>query len=203
MKDLRLKTAKTIASYFDKRKKGHVGNSGYRKTSDLGILFDVVNELVSRRIVVPDSTIFLDLGCGDGRVCMLMSYFCRWAIGIEVEEFIYDEYLYSKKQIEHFLRQNNLLPLPSGLCVLLGDSLSESIHRTIEEKTGITIRDVDIFYTYITLHDVYAEMLRDKAKIGSYYMVYGFSGIIPSYDGFSLLDPDVSGKKTVALYCKK
>jgi len=192
-------TVSVLARYFDGMKCGHVGSDGYRKTSDMRVLLDVVRDLLNCGVIDPDKTVFLDLGSGDGRVCMLMSYFCKWSIGVELEDFIYEEYFQRRREVDLLLSQG-LLPLGNNLCILNGDALNDDTHRQVESITGISLRDVDIFYTYITLHDVYADMLQKKANPGSFYMVYGFSAILPRYDGFTLLNPDVGGHRLVALY---
>ncbi|HYR02842.1 MAG TPA: hypothetical protein VES58_05815, partial [Syntrophobacteria bacterium] len=62
--------------------------------------------------------------------------------------------------------------------------------------------DMDLFYTYITLHDLFADKISREAKKGALYMIYGFSLILPRYDGLELLVPDLGGQGIVALYGK-
>ncbi len=203
MDDLTIKTIEAIISFFDANKKGHIGSSGYRKTSSLDVVFKAVKELMAQNIIRNKETIFLDLGCGDGRVCMLMSYICKWSIGIELEDFIYDEYKEARNQIENILRSQKLLPIPENIFVVNGDSLSMETYKVIKQKINVELENVDLFYTYITLHDAFANMLKERARKGSYYMVYGFSGILPQYDGFELINPDIANEKLIALYRKK
>lgn len=202
MDRLTYETLERLAEFFDSRKVGHIGNSGYRKTSDMAVLLKVVSCLINGGIIDPGRTIFLDLGSGDGRVNIFMAYLCRWSLGFEIEDFIYDEYLELRDQVSSLLRAERLMALPDNLRVWCGNSLDEKSHRKMEKETGVTLSDVDIFYTYITLHDLFADFLRETARRGSYYMVYGFSGILPRYEGFELIDPDVAGQKIVALYRK-
>ncbi len=203
MDELTVKTIEAIITFFDANQKGHIGNSGYRKTSSLSVLFRAVKKLMAQNIIQYKKTVFLDLGCGDGRVCMLMSYICKQSIGIELEDFIYDEYREVRNQVENILKLNRLLPFPDNMLVINGDSLSAETHKFIKQKVDIELKDVDIFYTYITLHDAFASMLKEKARKGSYYMVYGFSGVLPRYDSFELVDPDVANEKLIALYRKR
>ncbi|SFM72798.1 hypothetical protein [Thermodesulforhabdus norvegica] len=202
MDRLTCKTLQRLAEFLDARKVGHVGNSGYRKTSDMAVLLKILERLIDKGIVVPKKTVFLDMGSGDGRVNIFMAYVCRWSLGFEIEDFIYDEYLDLKGEIASFLKMKGLKPLPDTLKVWCGDSLDERSHRKMSEETGVTLADVDIFYTYITMHDLFADFLREKARSGAYYMVYGFNGILPRYRGFELVDPDVAGQKIVTLYRK-
>lgn len=191
-----------IARFFDSRKAGCAGNSGYRKTSDLSILLKIVGNLVERKIIMPMKSIFMDLGSGDGRVNMMMAYVCRWSLGFELEEFIYDEYILKRREVDEALCKDNLLLLPNTIHIWCGNSLDDGSYGLMHIETGLTIKDVDIFYTYITLHDTFAEFLDKRARRGAYYIVYGVHRILPKYNGFTLVDPDVAGQRVVALYKK-
>lgn len=43
----------------------------------------------------------------------------------------------------------------------------------------------DLFYTYLVMHEEFAEMLAERAKRGSIFMVYGLNRILPRYPGVS------------------
>lgn len=197
------KTAQAIARFFDDIKIGYTGHSGYRKTTDLFVFSEACHELMKKNLLSPDKTVFLDLGCGDGRVNLFMSYFVRYSIGIELEDFIYDEYPLRRAELEKYLKDNNLIPLPQNIFILHGNSLSDQVHQELFNQTGLTLEDVDIFYTYITLHDAFADLILRKGKHGALYMVYGFNAVLPRYDGFSLLDPDLGRQGFIALYRKE
>ncbi len=198
----REKTLYAVADFFDCLRVGYAGNSGYRKTTDLSVFLTVARSLIARGLINPDETVFLDLGSGDGRVSMLMGYLCRYSIGIEVEDFIYDDYLARRRELEWYLSSHGLLPISPRVIVVRGDSLDEETYEHIEKETGISFRDVHLFYTYITLHDVFARLVEEKAREGALYMVYGFSGILPRYEGLELLDADVANQHIVSLYRK-
>jgi hypothetical protein len=80
------------ANYFDGRKVGCFGNAGYRKTTDLSKFCACIEDLINSGIIRPRNTVFADLGCGDGRVNLLMSYFVRLSIGLEIDSEILSEY---------------------------------------------------------------------------------------------------------------
>ena len=90
------KTMKLAADYFDGRKVGCFGNTGYRKTTDLSKLSACIDDLAASGIINPGSTVFADLGCGDGKVNLLMSYFVRVSIGIEIDSEFFQNTLPEK-----------------------------------------------------------------------------------------------------------
>ena len=196
------KTLRTISIFFDKYKVGYEGNKGYRKTTNLFKLCFAVQDMVNAGYLDRGNTVFWDLGCGDGRVNIFMSYFVKCSIGTEIEPLIFEEYKVRKKELEGILR-NSKLKLPSdNIFLFQGDSLSKETEKAVYKVTGYSFRDVDIFYTYITLHDVFAEKILLDAKRHALYLVYGFSKILPSYEGFKLVNPDVGRQNIMALYEK-
>ncbi|MEJ5299731.1 MAG: hypothetical protein WHS38_01950 [Thermodesulforhabdaceae bacterium] len=197
------RTLRAVAEFFNNIKIGYTGHSGYRKTTDLYVLLNACQDLIKQGILTPQKTVFLDLGCGDGRVNLFMSYLTRWSIGIELEDFIYDEYPLRKKELEHYLKDRNCLPLPPNIFILNGDSLNRETYDRLFKYTSTSLKDIDIFYTYITLHDVFAEFIAKEAKPTAFYMVYGFNAILPRYEGLTLVSPNVGGQGLIALYRKE
>ena len=59
---------------------------------------------------------------------------------------------------------------------------------------------IDLFYTYITLHDLFGAKIAAEAKSKALYLVYGFNKILPHYQGLKLLIPDLASQGIVALY---
>ena len=53
-----------------------------------------------------------------------------------------------------------------------------------------------------TLHDVFAEKIAADGRPGSYFLVYGFNKILPRYDAFDLVLPDVGSQGIAALFRK-
>ncbi len=195
-------TLAVIADYYDRCKYGCRGNQGYRKSTDLGKFTECAKDLLSRGIVDPGRTLFLDLGCADGRVNLLMSYFVRCSLGIEIDPEILAEYGPRSGALTSRLREAGLIQPPGNVELFAGSSLDDSMHGEIHRRTGVSFSDVDLFYTYITLHDLFAEKIEQEAREGALYLVYGFSRVLPSYTGLETVIRDVGGQGIAALYRK-
>ncbi len=197
------RTLSLIAVFFNECKVGYQGCEGYRKSSDLLKLGLCVQDLMSRGHIDPARTNFLDLGCADGRVNIMMSYFVRTSTGIEINPDFIDEYPVRQGALRVQLEKSGLILPPDNIVLLPGSSLDTAMNDRMEQETGICFEDVDLFYTYITLHDVFAEKIALEAGPGALYLVYGFSKVLPSYPGLELLLPDVGGQGIAALYRKE
>ena len=203
MDDVRLRqTVACIADYYNGCKVGYVGHEGYRKSTDLVKFARCIDELVSMGYIEPQHTTFLDLGCADGRVNILMSYFVKRSVGIEIDPEILAEFNPRKNELTQRLQSENLLQPPDNISLFNGNSLEVTTYEHIENTTNIRFEDIDLFYTYITLHDLFAAKIADEAKAKAFYLVYGFSKILPRYQGLELLIPDVASQGIVALYGK-
>jgi hypothetical protein len=196
------KTIPVVAEFYDGCKVGYQGFEGYRKSTDLAKLGRCVAHLVADGFVVPGRTIFTDLGCADGRVNVLMSYFVRQSVGIEIDGEILAEFAPRLAELRDRLARANLPLPPDNIFLLRGDTLDGSTYGRILAATGLRFSDMDLFYTYITLHDLFADKIAREAKKGALYMIYGFSRILPRYDGLDLVVPDLGGQGIVALYGK-
>ncbi len=64
-------------------------------------------------------------------------------------------------------------------------------------------REIDLFYTYITLHDVFAEMITARGRPAAFYLVYGFNRVLPRYKSFEVVNPDVGAQGIAVLFRKK
>ena len=201
MKSLPLeKTLQLAAAYFDGCRAGCTGTKGYRKSTDLSKFTACIDHLAEAGIFEPDRTVFADLGCADGRVNLLVSYFVRLSLGIEIDSEILSEYAMRKKELTSILeREAGLLP-PENIFLFRGNSLDDRIFEEIRSGTGVALEDIDVFYTYITLHDVFAERIAERGRPGAYYLVYGFNRILPHYEGFELVLPDVGAQGIAALF---
>jgi hypothetical protein len=197
------RTLEFIASHYDACKVGYQGNEGYRKSTDLRKFTHCIRDLFARGFIHPDRTVFTDLGCADGRVNVMMSYFVRLSIGIEIDPEILSEYKTNRKGLLAGMQAVGLDPPKENIHLFQGSSLDASVHRRIFLETGIRFRDMDILYTYITLHEVFAERIARDAADGALYLVYGFHRVLPSYPGLKLLIPDVGGQQIAALFVKE
>ncbi|UCG13876.1 MAG: hypothetical protein JSU72_05235 [Deltaproteobacteria bacterium] len=195
-------TLAVIADYYDGCKVGYCGYEGYRKSTDLEKFNRCMDELVALGFIDPNKTVFLDLGCGDGRVNLLMSYFVERSIGIEIDPEILAEYGRRSEDLSRRIQRSNLTLPPSNIFLFPGNSLEDSTYERISESIGLKFVEIDLFYTYITLHDLFAAKIAQEAKQGALYLVYGFSKILPQYQGLEILIPDVASQGIVALYRK-
>ena len=195
-------TLSLIAGFYDRSKVGCEGSEGYRKSTDLDKFIRCARELKALRLIDRQTTNFLDLGCADGRVNVLMSYFVHKSIGIEIDPDILSDYRSHASQLDLLLRENQLDAAPGNVFVFTGNSLENETFGRIQTSTGVGFKDVDIFYTYITLHDAFAEKIAAEAKNDALYLVYGFNKILPHYTGLELLLPDVASQGIAILYKK-
>jgi hypothetical protein len=154
-------------------------------------------------IIRPQSTVFTDLGCGDGRVNLLMSYFVRLSIGLEIDSEILSEYGPRKNELISLLRSEGAVLPPENIFLIQGNSLDDRSFDEIRSRTGVDFGDVDLFYTYITLHDLFAEKIAERGRPGVHYLVYGFSRVLPAYESLELVNPDVGAQAIAALFRKK
>jgi SAM-dependent methyltransferase len=192
-----------VAHFYDRRKVGHVGSLGFRRSSDLARLSACLDDLLARTILIPGQSLFLDMGCADGRVNVLLSYIAKKSVGVEVDEWTLDEYLPLKKELEQALEKDELPLPPDNIFLFQGDCTDELVHETIFKRTGITFEQFDLFYTYLTMHEEFAELIVRKAKKGAVLMIYGLEKILPKYRGLRLLTPKGSLEGALALYEKE
>jgi SAM-dependent methyltransferase len=196
------KTIDLIAKYYDGCRVGYVGHEGYRKSTDLVKFARCIDELVGLGLIDPNLALFLDLGCADGRVNVLMSYFVKLSVGIEIDPEILAEYNPRKEEVGDKLREANLMQPVDNITLFRGNSLEAATYEQIENTINLRFEEIDIFYTYITLHDLFGAKIAAEAKPKALYLVYGFNKILPRYQGLELLIPDLASQGIVTLYGK-
>ena len=203
MADTRLRqTLDVIADFYNGHKVGYAGHEGYRKSTDLAKLGRCLDELLALGFIDPQRTTFIDLGCADGRVNVLMSYFVQRSVGIEIDPEILNEFDPRRHELTHRLQGSNLILPPDNIYLFQGNSLESDAYQRINRSIGVRFTDIDLFYTYITLHDLFAGKIAKEAKQGALYLVYGFSKVLPRYPGLETLLSDVASQGIVALYAK-
>lgn len=200
--DILNRTLQSVTDFYDQRKVGHIGSLGFRRSSDLARVKACVDELMARSLLVPQETLFLDMGCADGRINVLMSYVTRKSIGIEVNEWILDEYVPVKAELDEALKTGQLPLPPENISLFLGNTLDDEIHKSIKNETGVDFKDYDLFYTYLTMYEEFSELILRKAKRDSIFMVYGLDKVLPKIEGFQLLTPKKPIEGIIALYQK-
>jgi hypothetical protein len=196
------RTLLQVTEFYDRRKVGDVGHLGFRRSSDLSKVLSCLKTMIGQGLLVPADALFLDMGCADGRVNVLLSYLSRKSVGIELDEWTLDEYRPLRNQIDAVLTEAKL-PLPSeNIFLYHGDSMDQSLHDRIHHETGVRFDQFDLFYTYLTMQEEFAELIVQKAKVGAVFMVYGLEKIIPRFTGLRLLTPERPLEGIVALYQK-
>ena len=60
----------------------------------------------------------------------------------------------------------------------------------------------DLFYTYLVMHEEFAELIKARGRKGSVFLVYGVDRILPRYEGLRLL-PVSPLKGILAAYRKE
>jgi len=185
--DKLLHTLGRVARFYDRRKVGDVGALGFRRSSDLQRLLACAEQMVEAQYLVPGESLFLDMGCGDGRVNVLLSYLVKTSVGVELDEWTLEECGPLGEQLKLRLGAEHLPLPPENIHLFYGDAMDSALHRAIRERTGLGIRDFDLFYTYLTMQEEFAGLIARKAKTGAIFMVYGLEKILPRWDGMTLL----------------
>ena len=192
-----------VAHFYDGKKVGDLGPLGFRRSTDLMRLKDCIDRLLGLEVLIPGKSCFLDLGCADGRVNVLFSYMVEKSIGIEIDEWILDEYAPLKGELDTELNGEGLLLPPDNIYLFHGDSTDTTLHESIKRQTGVGFDDFDLFYTYLTMLDEFADLILRKAREGAVFMVYGLERVMPRYRGLRMLTPDGSLEGILALYKKE
>lgn len=181
------KTLSRVCQFYDQRKVGEVGALGFWRSTDLKKLLGCVLCLVKAGLIHPGKSLFLDMGCADGRVNVLLSYLVGKSVGIERDKFFLEEYAHLRTILDRTLEKEGLIPSYNNIYLFHGDSTDEAVHGRLRREVGVGLEDFDLFYTYLVMHREFAEVLSEKAKKGAIFMVYGLEKILPQYEGLRLL----------------
>ncbi len=197
------RTLLQVVEFYDRRKVGDVGHLGFRRSSDLSKVLSCLKTMIGQGLFVPEEALFLDMGCGDGRVNVLLGYLAETSVGVELDEWTLDDYRPLRKDLDALLAERGLLSPREDIYLYHGDSMDESLHARIHHDTGVRFDQFDLFYTYLTMQEEFAELIARKARPGAVFMVYGLDKIIPRFAGLRLLTPDRLLEGIVALYQKR
>lgn len=203
MPDLKEPALAEAARFYDARLKGGVGPFGTNRSTVLGRLLPCLDSLVQRKMLIPGKSRFLDMGCGDGRVNVLCSYLTEISVGVELDDFTLDDSVPLRDELQAILDDQGLSRIPDNIHLFCGDSTSESIHRAIRAKVGLDLEDFDVFYTYLNSHEVFAELVAERGKPGSVYLVYGMNRVFPRYEGLKLIETVSPLEDVLAVYQKQ
>lgn len=180
-----------------------MGPLGFRRSTNLTTLLACAERLMAENIIMPGRSAFLDLGCADGRVNLFFSYLTRVSVGVELDEWTLDEYDPLRRELLETLKAAGISPPNENVYLFQGDATDETVHGRIIHETGLDLADFDLFYTYLIMHEEFAQMLAEKAKKGAIYMVYGLHKIMPRYPGFRLMKELSPMEGVLALYEKE
>jgi hypothetical protein len=142
-------TTSVIAQFYEPYKVGYEGSQGYRKSSDLAKLAHCIQVLRSQHLIDGKKTIFADLGCVDGRVNILMSYFVKKSIGIEMDHDILSEFTPRKRNLCQALQRKNLNLPPDNIHLFWGNFLDRNIYNTFSWEQNITVHGITFFTNFI------------------------------------------------------
>jgi hypothetical protein len=192
-----------IARFYDRRKVGDTGFLGFRRSSDLTRLVACLSFLIEEKFLIPGVSSFLDMGCADGRVNVLLSYLTVKSVGVELDEWTLEEYSGLRDALDTVLvKEGHPLP-PENIFLFNGDTMDPTLHERIRQKTGLKVEDFSLFYTYLTMQEEFAQFINRKARKGAVFMVYGLERIFPRFRGFRLLTPREPLEGILALYQKE
>jgi hypothetical protein len=194
-------TLKRVARFYDRRKVGDAGFLGFRRSSDLAKLVACLFTMMREGILVPGCSSFLDMGCGDGRVNVLLSYLTRKSVGVELDEWTLDEYSALRRKLDTLLTEESLPLPPDNIFLFHGDTMDSALQEKISREAGVSFDAFNLFYTYLTMQEEFGELIARKARKGALFMVYGLERILPRFDGLRLLSPPLEG--ILALYQKE
>jgi SAM-dependent methyltransferase len=177
-----------VADFYDQRLVGDLGPLGFRRTTELGRLLACMPALVAAGILDPGRLRFLDLGCGDGRVNVLMSYLAEVSVGVELEDWTLDEYASLREQLDASLESKRLCAVPPNIHLFCGDATDWTTHGAIRRATGIAFGEIDIFYTFLTAHEEFSTLIAAHGKPACTFLVYGMDRIFPRYEGLDFIE---------------
>ena len=177
-----------VCDFCDSRKAGQAGPDGFRRSTDLGTLLPGLWRLADAGVLDAQRTNFLELGCADGRVNLLVGYLVESSVGIELEDWILDEHESLRAELGAALSEKDLLPLPGNLSLNLGNAAGQDVYTRVRERTGLAFEDFDVFYTYLWMQKEYARMIAERGKPGAVLLVYGPDRLRPELEGLRLAD---------------
>jgi len=191
-----------VVEFYDRRKVGDVGHLGFRRSSDLSNVLSCLKMMIGQGLLAAGAIHFLDMGCADGRVNVLMSYLAKASVGIELDQWTLDDYGPLRKDLDALLSEKGLRLPRQNIFLYQGDSMDESLHDRIQYETSVPFDQFDLFYTYLTMQVEFAELIARKARLGALFMVYGLEKILPRLPGLRLLTPQRPLQGIIALYQK-
>ena len=136
---------------------------------------DAFSALLKDRIISKNS-LFLDAGCGDGRIVALAGMFGLKPYGIEYD----DEFFSIASDSLKSMKENGMLK-EYGLAK--GDFLLESSYR----KLGKKFREFNIVFNFINMCNELAEKIHIEYEKGTVFLIYDTSSVGVKFENVSYL----------------
>jgi hypothetical protein len=191
-----------LAGFYDERLVGDVGPLGFRRTAELRKLNRCLPALIEEGMLVPGRSSFLDLGCGDGRVNVWMSYLARLSIGVELDEWTLEEHAGLTQELEALLQRRELRPPPPNVQLFHGDATEPETHEVVRRATGVALEEIDIFYTFSPAHEEFASLIAARGRPSCTFLVYAVNQIFPDYEGLERVEALCPLGDVLAVYRK-
>jgi len=134
---------------------------------------------------------------------VLLSYLTRISAGVELDEWTLEEYSGLRRELDQTLKEEGRPLPPPNIHLFHGDTMDPVLHERVYRETGVPFKAFDLFYTYLCMHEEFADLIRREAGQGAVFMVYGLERILPRFGGLRLLPPEKPLEGIVALYQKE
>lgn len=146
--------------------------------------------------VISDSKLFLDAGCGDGRVLALLSMYGIPSIGVE---FSNDIFYAGRHHIDKLTRQKIIDK--SLITMLLGDFMDDNIYRS----AGFNFQNIPVIYNFLSNHAKIASKIANQSKKKTRFLLYGDKDNATEFEGLRLeesVELIVEGDRFIHVYKK-
>lgn len=157
---------------------------GFWRSTDLEKLLGCVLCLANEGLIHPGKSLFLDMGCADGRVNVLLSYLVGKSVGIERDKLFLEKYGPLRRTLDQALEREGLIPPYKNIHLFHGDSTDEAVLGRLRREVGVSLEEFDLFYTYLVMHWEFAGVLSEKAKKGLSLWFTGWRRFCPNMRGF-------------------
>lgn len=200
--ELLRRTLVRVAGFYDARSIGRVGGQGYRMSTRLSDLVACLERLVRARVLAVGESRFVDVGCGDGRVNVLLGYLTQVSVGLEIDSSALAVHEELRRELAAGLAAEGLLPLPDNVHLLAGDATDTQSYAPLYRSHGLRLADFDLFFNFLTLHDECAALVVEHARAGAHFVLYGADRCWPAYAGLDLIEEATSRRHQLAVYRK-
>ena len=150
-------------------------------TGSIKLVFMALSELISTEKLIFPGDSFIDMGSGDGRVCVIASILGLQTYGIEYNETIVDS---SQENIKNLITQGILSSDTENIpTIVQGDFLDDTTY----ERLGVPFETFHIFFNFVTYHEDLAKKIVDKSPAGTLFILHSPCPINFKYEGLELL----------------